>query len=114
MNKIHPLSKRELNNNITFNANKINKHHRNKISSITRRIDYNNPKLFMTLNNNFRNKFKEKPKLFSLLDINYKITNSRGTSIPAQYRRLTDSENLRLFGFSYRKDKKYDDDNQIK
>ena len=114
MNKIHPLSKRELNNNITFNANKINKHHRNKISSITRRIDYNNPKLFMTLNNNFRNKFKEKPKLFSLLDINYKITNSRGTSLPAQYRRLTDSENLRLFGFSYRKDKKYNNNNQHK
>ena len=114
MNKINPLSKRKLNNNIPFNANKINKHCRNNISSFTRRISYDNPKLFRTLNNNFKNKLKEKPKLFSLLDINYKITNSRGTSLPEQYRRLTDTEKERFFGFSFRKSKKYINHNQPK
>ena len=49
-----------------------------------------------------------KPKLFSLLDINDKITNCRGTSLPMQYKRLSDEENQRQFGFSYRTDKKYD------
>ena len=49
-----------------------------------------------------------RPKLFSLLDINDKITNSRGTSIPIQFKRLSDDENQRQFGFSYRTDKKYD------
>ena len=49
-----------------------------------------------------------RPKLFSLLDINDKITNSRGTSVPMQFKRLTDEENQRQFGFSYRTDKKYD------
>lgn len=51
---------------------------------------------------------KNNPKLFSLLDINDKITNSKGPSIPAQYRRLTDIENQRLFGFSYKLDKTLD------
>ena len=49
-----------------------------------------------------------KPRLFSLLDINDTITNSRGTSIPMQYKRLSDEENQRQFGFTYRTDKKYD------
>ena len=51
--------------------------------------------------------FKYRPKLFSLLDINDKITNSRGTSLPIQFKRLTDEENQRQFGFSYREEQNY-------
>jgi hypothetical protein len=53
------------------------------------------------------NSYKFRPKLFSLLDINDKITNSRGTSLPIQFKRLTDEENQRQFGFSYRKEQNY-------
>ena len=105
MNKNRPLSRREFNNTIDFKVNKINNQHRNNMSSFARRKNYNNNKLFRSISINSRNKFKEKPKLFSLLDINYKITNSRGTSFPEQYRRLTDDENKSLFGFSYKKNK---------
>jgi hypothetical protein len=52
--------------------------------------------------NNFGIKFR--PKLFSLLDINDKITNSRGTSLPIQFKRLSEEETKRQFGFSYRED----------
>ena len=50
------------------------------------------------------NSYQFRPKLFSLLDINDKLTNSRGTSLPIQFKRLTDEENQRQFGFSYRED----------
>ena len=40
----------------------------------------------------FKYNFTTKPKLFSLLDINDKITNSRGTSLPMQYKRRAISE----------------------
>lgn len=50
---------------------------------------------------------KSRPKLFSLLDINDKITNSRGTSLPIQFKRLTNEEIQRHFGFSYREDQNY-------
>ena len=50
---------------------------------------------------------KCRPKLFSLLDINDKITNCRGTSLPIQFKRLTDEETQRHFGFSYREDQNY-------
>ena len=76
MNKYRPLSKMEINNNLSLG--KINKSQaitRNNISSFARRTSYNNPKLYMT---NFIEK-NNKPKLFFLLDINDKITNSRGT-----------------------------------
>ena len=53
------------------------------------------------------NSYQFRPKLFSLLDINDKITNSRGTSLPIQFKRLTDEENKRQFGFSYRKEQNY-------
>ena len=53
------------------------------------------------------NSYQFRPKLFSLLDINDKITNSRGTSLPIQFKRLTDEENQRQFGFSYRKEHNY-------
>ena len=50
---------------------------------------------------------KYRPKLFSLLDINDKITNSRGTSLPIQFKRLSDEQIKRQFGFSYREDQNY-------
>ena len=50
---------------------------------------------------------KYHPKLFSLLDINDKITNSRGTSLPIQFKRLTEEETERQFGFSYREELNY-------
>ena len=65
-------------------------------------------------NNNFSKNFrlfsgnaytpKFQNKLFSLLDINDKITDSRGTSLPIQYKRLTEEENKRQFGFLYREE----------
>ena len=105
MNRYRPLSRMEINSNLSLE--KINKSHlipRNNLSSFARRTNYNNQKLYMS--NNLENKFK--PKLFSLLDINDKITNSRGTVLPMQYKRLNDEENKRLFGFSYKTDKRYD------
>ena len=42
-------------------------------------------------------------KLFSLLDINDKITNSKGTSIPAQYERYSDNySHHNRYGFTQR------------
>ena len=45
---------------------------------------------------------KNNPKLFSLLDINDKITNSKGTSLPNQYKRLTDEELNKKFTVTYK------------
>ena len=116
MNKIRPLSKRDLNNFLPFTKiNKVNNSRRSNMSSFARRTSYNNPKLYRTLSLISRNKFKEKQKLFSLLDINDKITNSKGPSLPEQFRRLTDDENKKLFGFSYRINKQSNvKDNQMK
>ena len=50
---------------------------------------------------------KNKERLFSLLDINDKITDSRGTSLPVQYERLSEEENKRQFGFLYREEQNY-------
>lgn len=50
---------------------------------------------------------KFSPKLFSLIDIDDKITNSRGTSLPIQFKRLTEEEKIRHFGFSYRQEYNY-------
>ena len=80
-------------NNMSSFAPRSNNNNRNK---------NNNQKLYKT------NFFQNKNKLFSLLDINDKITNSRGTILPIQFKRLSDDENKRLFGFSYRTDKRYD------
>lgn len=55
-----------------------------------------------------RKRSEYKPKLFSLLDVNDKLTNCRGTSVPFQFERLPDKENQRLFGYSYRTDRGYD------
>ena len=50
---------------------------------------------------------KFKKKLFSLLDINDKVTDSNGTSLPIQYKKITDEENKRQFGFLYREEQNY-------
>ena len=63
----------------------------------------NNSKKLRILSGN-SNPLKYRPKLFSLLDINDKITNSRGTSLPIQFKRLTEEETQRQFGFSYREE----------
>ena len=63
----------------------------------------NFPKNFRIFSSNVSvPKFKE--KLFSLLDVNDKVTDSRGTSLPIQYKRLTEEENKRQFGFLYREE----------
>ena len=62
-------------------------------------------RILSSSNNAFLPKFKE--KLFSLLDVNYKVTNSRGTSLPIQYKRLSEEENKRQFGFLYREEQNH-------
>ena len=63
------------------------------------------PKIF---SNKIRD-LREEKKLFSLIDINHKITNSKGTTLPMQYKRLTPEEinnyfhNDKLVGWSYDK-----------
>ena len=47
-------------------------------------------------------------KLFSLLDIDDKITNSKGTSLPFQYNRLTPNEINSTFGVTYTTGWNYD------
>ena len=44
----------------------------------------------------FRKLFEEK-KNFSILDVNEKVTNNKGTSLPAQFRRLQPNEMKELF-----------------
>lgn len=53
-----------------------------------------------------RFKFDQKPKLFSLLDINDHITNNRGTSLPSQFKRLSNQELIALFGEEFAKENK--------
>ena len=54
---------------------------------------------------------KKKIKLFSLLDINDKITNSKGTSLPAQYKRYNinneENEIHNRYGFTHRINQRY-------
>ena len=56
-------------------------------------LNYNQKKESFITNN---------PKLFSLLDINDKITNSKGTSLPNQYKRLTNEELNKKFKVTYK------------
>ena len=62
---------------------------------------------YRILSSNAYNPHKE--KLFSLMDINDKITDSRGTSLPIQYKRFSekDEDNKRQFGFLYRQEQNY-------
>ena len=108
-NKYRPLSRIEPTGNLSLTLNKNRNtnsslNRTNNWSSYERRINYKSPKL---LSANLYS-MKHNPKLFSLLDVNYKVTNSRGTSLPAQFKRYSDEENKRLFGFSYRTNKIYD------
>ena len=52
--------------------------------------------------------YNQNKKLFSLLDINDKITNSRGTCLPIQYKRLTDEEIKKKFEVTYTQGWNYD------
>ena len=62
-------------------------------------------RIFSSASNNYIPRFNE--KLFSILDINDKITDSRGTSLPVQYKRLSEEENKRQFGFLYREEQNH-------
>ena len=57
--------------------------------------------------NKIRNITGEEEKLFSLIDINDKITNSKGTKLPNQYKRLSKEEFTKQFGI-YTFDWSYD------
>ena len=50
-----------------------------------------------TYRRSYKNLFQKDKKLFSLLDINDKVTNSRGTSLPFQFKRLSPKELDALF-----------------
>ena len=73
--------------------------------------NYNSEKIIQSPKitpNKLRNSLQE-PKLYSLLDINDKITNSKGPKLSKQYKRLTDKElnkyygNDKLIGWNYDK-----------
>ena len=106
MNRYRPMSKAQLNNKLSLAKIYKNKFiNRQNLSSFQNRANCNNSaRAYITK----YMQYKFKPKLFSLLDINDKITNSRGTVLPQQYKRLSQEENKRLFGFSYRTDRSYD------
>ena len=72
---------------------------------VNNNIDNNSKKYRIFSSNSYALKYR--PKLFSLLDVNDKITNSRGTTLPIQFKRLTEEEIQRQFGFSYRQDQNY-------
>ena len=110
MSKIQPLSLSKFYKNLPLNkvkkVKRLINYRRNNKSSLSSRNSYNNPKLFKSNSMASVDELKKKPKLFSLLDINYKITYSRGTSIPDQYKRYTDDEQQKIFSFPYRIDGK--------
>lgn len=85
-NKFEPLSR-------TFYPKNISK------ERLTKSVNFRKKNMSSLI----RRKNNPKPELHSLLNTNYKFV-SRGTELPAQYRRLTDDETERLFGFSYRVD----------
>ena len=90
-------------NNIQYNFSKTST---NFYSPNSSKNSYNKSfRILSSSNNAFLPRFKE--KLFSLLDVNYKVTNSRGTSLPIQYKRLTEEENKRQFGFLYREEQNH-------
>ena len=67
---------------------------RRKINKSNSYVLNYNPKKESFITNN--------PKLFSLIDINEKITNSKGTSLPNQYKRLTNEEINKKFTVTYK------------
>jgi len=78
------------NTNNTSNFQKLNNNNNNNFSI------NQSPKLF---SGKMRYIFEDK-KLFSLIDLNEKITNSKGPSLPIQFKRLTSEEIHNLFNGS--------------
>ena len=91
-------------NNSDFINNNNNKIFASKLNSISKGILYKNNNIFN--NNNFNKtgykKSSSQPKLFSLLDINDKITNSKTTDLPAQYKRYSEEQIKQLYKTSYK------------
>ena len=97
------LDKNTFNN---FQYNNYSKTSTNFYSPNNSKNSYNKSfRILSSCSNSYLPKFKE--KLFSLLDVNYKVTNSRGTSLPNQYKRLSEEENKRQFGFLYREEQNH-------
>ena len=91
---------KNINNDFQYNFSKTS------TNFFSQKSNNNSNKTFRIFSSNpFIPKFKE--KLFSLSDINDKVTDSRGTSLPIQYKRLTGEENKRQFGFLYREEQNY-------
>ena len=95
-------------------SNKIFKKPSNKTKSFLETINsykgFDSQEVLKTYYNSKKNKsnksllyasYSASPKLYSLLDINDKKTNVRGTSLPIQYERLTD-EQIKNFPLTYR------------
>ena len=85
------------NNNFKFNFNASNSSNFQKLSNNNNNFNINqSPKIF---SGKMRYIFEDK-KLFSLIDLNEKITNSKGPSLPIQFKRLTSEEIHKLFNGS--------------
>ena len=95
-------------------SNKIFKKPSNKTKSFLETINsykgFDSQEVLKTYYNSKKNKsnksllyasYSASPKLYSLLDINDKKTNVRGTSLPIQYERLTDKQ-IKNFPLTYR------------
>jgi hypothetical protein len=99
-------SKLDINTFNNFQYNNYSKTSTNFYSPNNSKNSYNKSfRILSSCSNSYLPKFKE--KLFSLLDVNYKVTNSRGTSLPIQYKRLSEEENKRQFGFLYREEQNH-------
>ena len=109
MSKILPLPIKNFNMKLPLNkVNRLMNYRKNNFSSLSRRKSYKSPKLFKSNSMSSINEIKDKQRLFSLLDVNYKITNSRGTSLPNQFRRFSDGEQQQIFSFPYRIENTFD------
>ena len=89
-------------NSTPFNQfSKINQNQINEKFNNTFTNGFNqSPKIH---SNKLRNIFIQTPKLYSIGDIDDKKTNSRGTSHPDSFKRLSDKELSNLFGVTYKK-----------
>ena len=96
---------RNLNNSnpeINFSNNNNNKFNffSSKLNQFSKGILYKN--IFNINNKNLNFKKNSSQKLFSLLDINDKITNSKTTDLPAQYKRYSLQQIKQLYKTSYK------------
>ena len=94
-------------NSTPFNQfSKINQNQINEKFNNTFTNGFNqSPKIH---SNKLRNIFIQTPKLYSIGDIDDKKTNSRGTSHPDSFKRLSDKELSNLFGVTYKKGWNYE------